>query len=384
MKVWNMILITLTFVLCLFGTYLVRSGILQSVHDFGATGLGGYFLFFMTAVFLFAVGLIAFSYKKMRSDHTLESFLSRESTFLFNNVILLALAFSTLFGTMFPLISEAFTGNKLTVSQPFFNRVNTPLFLVLLLITGLCPLIGWRKASIENLRRNFMVPMVATLIAAITLYAAGIRIPYALAALSLSAFVAVTIFREFWTGTRARQRLTGELGFVAFPKLLWKMRRRYGGFIAHLGVVIMVVGITGSNAYKQESQATLSRGQTMAVGSYTLRYEKIGQYTDRNRDVHAAVLSVSKDGNYLGQMKTEKRFYINAEQPTTEVTLWSSFLEDLYVTMPAVGENQAITIKASVNPLMMWVWIGGFLIVIGALIAIIPRRRQREVLHAIA
>ena len=379
MKVWNMWLILLTFLLSIFGTYLVRSGILESVHDFGATGLGGYFLLFMATVFLGGMYLIAESYWDLRSDHSLESYLSRESTFLFNNVILLALAFSTLLGTLFPLISEAFTGNKITVSQPFFNRVNTPLFLILILITGLCPLIGWRKASADNLKKNFMVPLAVTAAGGILLFAAGIRDAYPLAAFTLSIFVMVTIAREFVTGTRARSRMTGEPTYLAFPSLLWKMRRRYGGFIAHLGVVIMVIGITGSSAYKQESQATLQKGQLLKVGAYTLRYDDMKRYKLYNRDVFTANLSVFKKGRSLGTISPEKRYYSKADQPTTEVSLRSTLAEDLYVTMPAIGENRDITLKASVNPLQVWVWIGSIVMLLGGVLAVIPRRQKREV-----
>ncbi len=375
-----MVLIVLTFVLCLFGTYLVRSGILQSVHDFGATGLGGYFLVFMIVVTLLGFGLIVFSYRRLKSENSIESYLSRESTFLFNNVILLALAFATLFGTMFPLLSEAVTGNKVTVSQPFFNRVNTPLFLLLLLITGLCPLIGWRKASASNLKKNFLLPATVTTVSAMGLYIAGIREVYPFLAVSLSIFIASTIFQEFWTGTKARVRLTGEGALIAFPKLMWKMRSRYGGFVAHLGVVLMVIGITGSYAYKQENQATLRQGQTIDVGDYTLRYDRAGTYTDRNREVQAAEFSIFKDGQYLDKMRTERRFYTNAEQPTTEVSLRSTLLEDLYVTMPAVGEDKQVTLKVAVNPLVIWVWIGGFVMVFGGIMSIIPRFTRREII----
>ncbi|NOY87730.1 MAG: heme lyase CcmF/NrfE family subunit [Deltaproteobacteria bacterium] len=377
MKVWNMTLILLTFVLSLFGTYLVRSGILQSVHDFGATGLGGYFLVFMGVVLIGGFSLIASSYRKLRSEKVLESYLSRESTFLFNNVILLALAFSTLFGTLFPLISEAVTGNKITVSMPFFNRVNTPLFLALLLVTGLCPLIGWRKASADNLKKNFMLPFLAMIAGTIILLVAGIREFYPLVAFSLCIFVAVTILREFWTGAKARGKLKGEPLIVAFPRLLWRMRRRYGGFIAHLGLVLMVIGITGSNAYKLENQATLTKGQTLNVGAYSLRYDRIGKWREWNREVYAATLSVFKNGTSLGTIRPEKRFYVNAQQPTTEVSLRSTLLEDLYVTMPAIGRNWDITLKVMVNPLLQWVWIGGFTMVAGGLIAIIPGRKRR-------
>ena len=297
----------------------------------------------------------------------------------FNNVILLALAFATLFGTMFPLLSEAVTGNTVTVSQPFFNRVNTPLFLLLLLITGLCPLIGWRKASASNLKKNFLLPASLTAVGGVGLYIAGIREVYPFLAVSLSIFIAGTIFQEFWTGTRARMKLTNEGALMAFPKLMWKMRSRYGGFIAHLGVVLMVIGITGSSAYKQENQATLRQGQSIGVGDYTLRYDRAGTYTDRNREVQAAEFSIFKNGQYLDKIRTEKRFYINAEQPTTEVSLRSTLMEDLYVTMPAFGKSREVTLKVAVNPLVIWVWIGGFVMVFGGVMSIIPRFRRREI-----
>ncbi len=377
MKVWNMVLIVLTFVFCLFGTYLVRSGVLQSVHDFGATGLGGYFLVFMIVILLGGIYLIAESYNDLRTKHSLESYLSRESTFLFNNVLFLAIAFSTLFGTIFPLISEAVTGNKLTVSQPFFNQVNTPLFLILLLLTGICPLIGWRKASADNLRKNFLVPALAAVIGAIALFIAGIMEFYPLTAFALSIFVIVTIFNEFRGGTMARKRLTGEPVFTAFPRLLYKMRRRYGGYIVHLGVVIIVIGITGSSAYKLETQGTLYKGESIKIGSYELRYDDFRGYRDRNRDIYAATLSVFKDGKPAGTISPERRYYINAEKPTTEVSLRTGLIEDLYVIMPGIGENEEITLKVTVNPLLIWIWIGGFLMVAGGIIAILPNRKKK-------
>jgi cytochrome c-type biogenesis protein CcmF len=376
MKVWNMVLIVLTFVSCLFGTYLVRSGVLQSVHDFGATGLGGYFLIFMIAILLVGIYLIAESFNELRSKHSLESYLSRESTFIFNNVLFLAIAFSTLFGTVFPLISEAVTGTKLTVSQPFFNQVNTPLFLILLLLTGICPLIGWRKASADNLRKNFLIPALTAITGAVVLFIAGVRDFYPLTSFSLSIFVIVTIFNEFRGGTMARKRLTGEPVFTAFPRLLYKMRRRYGGYIVHLGVVLIVIGITGSSAYKLEAQGTLYKGESIKIGDYELRYDNLRGYRDGNRDVYAATLKVFKNGKPDGTISPERRYYINAEKPTTEVTLRTGLTEDLYVTMPGIGENKEITLKVTVNPLLIWIWIGGVIMVAGGIIAILPNRKK--------
>ena len=382
MKVWNMVLILLTFVLCIFGTYLVRSGILQSVHDFGATGLGGFFIFFLVTVFLGSLYLIFGSYRALRSESAIESFISRESTFLFNNVILLSLTFSTLLGTVFPLLSEAVTGNKLTIGQPFFNQVNTPLFLALLLMTGICPLIGWRKASADNLRKNFLVPFISAAIGAALLFIAGVREFYPLTSFSLSIFVAVTIFNEFRGGTLARKKLTGESVLTAFPRLLWRMRSRYGGYIVHLGIVILIVGITGSSAYKLEKQATLRKGESMKIGAYELRYDGFRGYRDRNREVYTAHLTVLKDGSPAGTISPERRYYINAEQPTTEVSLRMTLIEDLYVTMPGIGKNEVITLKVTVNPLMVWMWIGAAIMVLGGIVAAIPVRRKKEVSNA--
>ncbi len=377
MKVWNMSLIVLTFLTCIFGTYLVRSGILQSVHDFGATGLGGYFLVFMIVTAVGSIILIAESYGDLRTAHSLESLVSRESTFLFNNVILLAIAFSTFFGTIFPLISEVITGNKLTVGEPFFNMVNTPLFLLLLAITGLCPLISWRKASINNLKQNFMYPFGLASAGGGVMFGFGIREFYPLMAFTLSLFVSATIVLEFIGGARARKKLTGEPILLAFPKVIWKLRRRYGGYIVHFGVVLVVVGITGSTAFKLEKETTLQRGEVMNIGDYTLQYKDFNSFQDRNRTVYAATIGVVKDGKAMGDMFTERRYYINAKQPTTEVSVRMSLKEDLYLTMPMIGKNDEITIKAAVNPLLVWGWIGGTFMVVGGIMAIIPSRRRR-------
>ncbi len=378
MRVWNMSLIVLTFLTCIFGTYLVRSGILQSVHDFGATGLGGYFLAFMIVTGLGSIILIAESYGELRTKHSLESLLSRESTFLFNNVILLAIAFSTFFGTIFPLISEVVTGNKLTVGEPFFNMVNTPLFLLLLAITGLCPLISWRKASMSNLKENFLIPFAIAVAGGAVLLITGIRELYPLLAFTLSLFVSATILMEFIGGARARKKLTGESMFLSFPRVIWKLRRRYGGYIVHFGVVLVVVGITGSTAFKLEKEQTLQRGETMSIGEYTLKYKDFTSFQDRNRTVYAAVLGVTKNGEAVDDMMTERRYYINAKQPTTEVSLRMSLKEDLYLTMPMIGKDDEITIKAAVNPLLVWGWIGGVFMVLGGIMAIIPAGKRRQ------
>jgi cytochrome c-type biogenesis protein CcmF len=378
MKVWNMVLIQLTFLLSIFGTYLVRSGVLQSVHDFGSTGLGGYFLVFMVVAMIGGIYLLAESYGEFKTPGSIESYLSRESTFLFNNVILLALAFATLLGTVFPIISEAVTGNKITVGQPFFNQVNTPLFLMLVLLTGICPLIGWRKASTSNLRRNFMLPALTSLLAGIIMAILGVRELYALLAFTFSAFVIATITQEYLTAIRSRKKLTGESSPSSAVKLLWRMRRRYGGHIVHFGLAMMVIGITASSAYKLENQGTLSRGETLTIGDFELKYENFRTYKKYNRTVYAAQLGVFKDGNRIDELEAERRDYVNAKQTTTEVAIRSTLVEDLYVTMPGIGRGDEITLKVAVNPLLIWIWFGSGLMVLGGILAIIPSRRKQS------
>jgi len=378
MKVWNVVLILLTFVLCIFGTYLVRSGILQSVHDFGSTGLGGYFLFFMVVVLVGGLYLLAESYGEFKTPGSVESYLSRESTFLFNNVILLALAFATLLGTVFPIISEAMTGNKITVGQPFFNQVNTPLFLILILLTGICPLIGWRKASVSNLRRNFLRPALTALLSGIIMAVFGIREFYALLAFTFSAFVGATIVQEYLTAIRSRKKLTGESSPSAAVKLLWRMRRRYGGHIVHFGLAMMVIGITASSAYKLETQGTLRQGESLTIGDFELKYENFRTYKKYNRTIYAAQLGVFKDGSRIDVLEAERRHYVNAKQPTTEVAIRSTLAQDLYVTMPGIGNGNEITLKVAVNPLLIWIWFGSGLMVLGGILAIIPSRRKQS------
>jgi cytochrome c-type biogenesis protein CcmF len=283
-----------------------------------------------------------------------------------------------LLGTVFPILSEAVTGNKITVGQPFFNQVNTPLFLMLLLLTGIGPLIGWRKASTSNLRRNFLFPAIVALMAGIIMVVFGVRQSYALLAFTLAAFVGGTIIQEYITAIRSRKKLTGESSPGAAVKILWKLRRRYGGHIVHFGLAMMVVGIAASSAYKLEKQATLKQGETMTIGDFTLEYEDFRQYEKYNRTIYAAKLGVFREGNRIDEMEAERRYYVNAKQPTTEVAIRSTLAQDLYVTMPGIGQGNEITLKVAVNPLLIWIWFGSGLMVVGGILAIIPSRRRES------
>ncbi|MBI1987877.1 MAG: heme lyase CcmF/NrfE family subunit [Nitrospinae bacterium] len=378
LKVWNMVLIILTFGLCIFGTFLTRSGLISSVHSFGESTVGPFFLGFL-ALLLGASFLLLFTrLGQLRSPHQLDSVLSRESSFLLNNWILVGAAFSVLWGTMFPVISEAIKGVKISVGPPFFNQVNVPIGITLLLITGICPLISWRKASARNFQKNFLFPLLASGAVGILLASVGIRHFYGWFAFTLCFFVIVTIGTEFLRGIRARRQTTGE-GFArALFSMIGKNRRRYGGHIVHLGLVLIFLGITGSSAYKVEKEATLRPGQTVQIAGYTFKYEALEGSSDAHKDVVRARLSVYRDGTQITQMKPEKRFYRVQEQPTTEVAIYSTLKEDLYAILEGYDQKDLATFKLFLNPLVVWMWIGGLVITLGTTIAIWPEWKPRR------
>ncbi len=373
LKVWNMLLIIITFALTIFGTFLTRSGILSSVHTFSQSTLGPIFLGFIGAVLVFAFGLLAHRLPQLRSKNELDSVVSRESSFLFNNLLFVGAAFAVLWGTVFPLISEAVRGVKITVGAPFFNQVSIPIFLALLALTGICPLIAWRKASASNLRRNFVRPGAVAVVVALVLVTLGLRHVYALVSFSLAGFVLATIVYEFYRGTRARRQISGKSWPSALGDLVARNRRRYGGYVVHFGVVLFFIGATGK-AFVQENEVTLARDETAQIGDYTLTYRGNSTYRDRNRFVVAAQLEVHKAGRLIGSLAPQKRLYGSSDQPTTEPAIRSTLKEDLYVILAAYDQDQA-SFKFIINPLTMWLWISGVVITAGTVIAILPDTR---------
>ncbi|NOX97096.1 MAG: heme lyase CcmF/NrfE family subunit [Nitrospirae bacterium] len=375
LKVWNMVLIIITFALSIFGTFLTRSGVLSSVHTFAESPLLGYlFLGFIGVILLFSCVLLLIRLPLLRSRNELDSFLSRESTFLFNNLLLVGATFAVFWGTVFPIISEAVRGVKVTVGPPFFNQVTIPIFLALLLITGICPLIAWRRASRRNLTKNFLYPFVTGLVGGGLLFVLGIRNTTALISFTLSIFVTATILLEFIRGTKARREMTGEGGIKAFLSLVWKNKRRYGGYIVHLGIIFIFVGVTGS-VFKVEKVATLVKGESLTIKDYTLRYNGLSRYPTQNRYVIAATLSVYKEGKKIGILTPRKNFYEGQDQPTTEVAVRSTLKEDLFVIL-AGYEGEKATFKAIINPLMVWMWIGGYVLSLGGVIILWPDRKR--------
>jgi cytochrome c-type biogenesis protein CcmF len=305
LKVWNIVLIIFTFLLTIFGTFITRSGIISSVHTFGQSSLGWIFLVFLGIAILVSFNLLMNRLPKLKSRNELDSLLSRESSFLYNNLLLVGIAFATLWGTIFPIISEAVRGVKITVGPPFFNKVNTPIGLALLALTGLCPLIAWRKASAENLKKNFFLPFLVAIAGAIVVYLAGIRQLYPFLSFTICLFVVFTIFLDFYRGGRARKAMTG----VSFPGALWALlmrnKRRYGGYLVHLGIVRVFFGITG-DAFKMEKQVAVNKGDSFNIKHYTIRYDSLSQYPTANKEVVTAGLSVFNAGKRVARLMRER------------------------------------------------------------------------------
>ena len=382
LKRWNLGLIIGTFLLSIFGTFITRSGVIASVHSFTQSNVGYFFLAFLVVAAILSFTLLYIRWPMLRADVQLESMLSREAAFLFNNLLLVGIAFSVLWGTLFPILSELVRGSKITVGPPFFNRVNVPLGLLLLGLTGIGPLIAWRKASPANLKRQFAGPVLAGALTLAALLAAGIRDFYALIALGLAGFVAGTIAQEFHRGVRARRRMHGEPAPLALARLVGRNRRRYGGYLVHVGVLVYFVAFSGM-AFRREMEATLKPGESVELASpfghsYRLTHIGISQYEALNRIVSAATVEISKDGKRVGLMTSEKRQHVDSFkrptfEPSTEVGIRSGLQEDLYIVFAgAVGGTEQAVYRFTINPLVWWVWFGGFVLVFGGIVTMWP------------
>jgi len=382
LKRWNVGLIVCSFILSIFGTFITRSGIIASVHSFAQGSVGAFFLTFLVVSSVLSFALLYIRWPLLEPEARLESMASREAAFLFNNLALVGIAFSVLWGTLFPIISEAVRGTKITVGPPFFNRVNIPLGLFLVALTGIGPLIAWRKASARNLRRQFIAPVATGVLTGVVLLGLGIRDGWALTAWALCGFVAGTVTQEFWRGIRARRRMHGESGPVALAHLVSRNRRRYGGYIVHVGIITYIIAFAGL-AFKVTKEVTLSTGESAELRSpyghtYRLTHLGVSQYSQLNRFVSAASLEVRKDGVSIGRMTSEKRQHLdsfgrNTFEPSTEVAIRSDLREDLYVVYAgSVNGTDQATYALTINPLVMWVWLGAGILITGGLITMWP------------
>jgi cytochrome c-type biogenesis protein CcmF len=374
LRVWNVSLVIVTFFLTLFGTFMTRSGIVQSVHAFGEDPeLARLFTIFMVATLAVSFGFVIYRLPLLRARNELDSWLSREAAFLFNNWILLFSAFFVLFATMFPTLSEAVTGERITVGPPFFNQWMIPIGLVLLLLTGIGPLLAWRKAAISNLRGQFLFPVASGLVVGGTAVALGVRVWSSGICFAFAGFVLGTIAQEFWSGARVRQRTTGTDLFTALVGLVGRNQRRYGGYLVHVGIVLMFLGFAGEG-FKQNDIASLTPGEELTVGDFTLRLDALTVHEDARKQMVTAETTVFRDGAELLRMYPAQWIFRNHEdQPTNEVAIRRGLVEDLYIYMPEYDvAAQAATIEFFVNPLVNWLWFGFGVLAMGTLIALLP------------
>ena len=375
MKVWNMVLIASTFFLCIFGTFLTRSGIVSSVHAFAESPIGKYFVAFLALGIASTVWLILDRLNYLRSESDLESVVSRESSFLFNNLILLASCFAVLWGTLFPVITEKLSNEKISLDAVWFNRLMVPIGLALLFLTGVGPLFAWRRTSIDSLRKNFQWPGIGTLVTAATLFAFGMRYPYSIISLSLCFFVTATIVLEFFRGANAISEKT-KSGFIpAVIELTHRNTRRYGGYLVHMGMVLLFIGWSG-HPFNQTAVGEVAKGAVMQVGSYKLKVLDLTEGEMSNYSWETAKLEVTKNGEFLEIVEPTRRFYKAAQQATAVVALRSRLNEDLYINYAARAGDKA-TLQAYVFPLVEWIWIGILVVIGGTLVCLVPSKVAR-------
>lgn len=376
LKLWNFILVLVAFELSIFGTFVTRSGVISSVHSFALSNLGPMFAGFLLVSTLFGVFWIVRRSDQLRSEQRMKSFLSREATFLLNNLLFVSICFAIFWGTVFPIISEWVQGEKITVSAPFFNQVTWPLALTLLALTGICPLIAWRKASFKNFRRNFLIPLAGGLLFGGVALFLGVRSMIPLLFYSASGFVAFCIFFEFYKGARARQGIRSSSFLVALKDLTLMNKRRYGGFIIHMGVVVAFIGIISSSFFSLEELVTVNRGEEFGVGRYTLKFHELVQRADPEKDVVYARISGYENQEPIGNFFPQKHFHHKGEQPMSEVAIRSALMDDVYIVLSGYNEDLTqATFHVFVNPMVQWVWIGIGIMVLAGVFLFFPDKK---------
>jgi cytochrome c-type biogenesis protein CcmF len=376
LRAWNVSLVIVTFFLTIFGTFMTRSGVVQSVHAFGEDPeLAKLFTGFMVLTLAVSFGAVIYRLPLLRARNELDSWASREAAFMFNNWILLFSAFFVLFATMFPTLSEAIYGPKgrITVGATFFNQWMIPIGLAMLVLTGIGPLLAWRKSTLVNLRDQFLFPVLSGLVAGGIVLAAGVRIWSSGLTFAFGGFVVGTIVQEFWRGARVRQQTSGTDLFTALIGLVGLNKRRYGGYLVHVGVVLIFVGMAGEN-FKQQETASLSPGKQVTVGEYALRLDSLRVTDDARKQAVTAHVTALRDGSEVAKLYPARWFFRGREdEATTEVAIRRSIGGDLYIVMPAFdAPSQSATLEITVTPLINWLWIGFGVLAIGTLIALLP------------
>ena len=374
MKVWNMVLIFSTFYLCIFGTFLTRSGVVSSVHAFAQSNIGPFFVGFLGVGILVSGWLLLERLDYLKSNQQLDSLVSRESSFLFNNLLLLAACFAVLWGTLFPVITEAVKGVKISVGAPFFNKVNIPIGLLLLFLTGVGPLFAWRKTSLGSLKRNFLYPGIVALGVGAMLFALGVREFYPQMSFILCAFVGLTVVLEFYRGAHVIAQKSGASLVSSAVTLTRRNTRRYGGYIVHFGIVLMFIGFTGT-AFNTEREQALLVGERMELAPYSFRLAELTEADNPNFAAEHAVVELYRGGRQIDVMYPERRFYKASRQPSTEAAIRARMNEDIYVVFAGMEEDQQrAVINVHINPLVNWIWLGCLVVVLGTAIALVPSK----------
>jgi len=376
LKYWNMILIILTYSLVIFGTFLTRSGVLSSVHAFAQSAIGPAFFIFIGLTFVTSAALLIYRWAELKSEAQMTSMLSREALFLLNNLLFISILVVCFWGVIFPLISELATGQKVTVGPPFYERATGPLFAALVLLMGIAPLSAWGHSTLRTLGNAIWKPLVAAIVAMLVIFfIVGVRAPYAL----VGFFVAITsgfiTVYDFWRAARARGRAQKENLLVAIWRLAGRNRRRYGGYLIHLSVVLMAIGIIGLEMFQTETQGTIAQGQSMQLAGYSITYKDLAVFdTNDNRNVARAVLRIERDGQYLGELYPRRDYFYESQQPMTIPGVRSTLADDLYIILvdwqPILSSGA--TFKIYHNPLVNWLWIGTILMIFGSVVAAWP------------
>ncbi len=371
LRVWNMVLVMLTYILCIFGTFITRSGVVSSVHSFAKSEIAPWFVVYLVLIIAGSAILLFKRLPDLKTDNHFDSVVSRESAFLLNNLAFLGALFAVFWGTIFPMVTEMVRGVKVTVAEPFFNTVTIPIGLFLLFLTGVGPLVAWRKTSNRLLKKIFLKPILASFVGLAILMLFGIRHFYALVSFTLSIFVTATIVQEFHRGARARMRTNAENYALALYNLLLKNKRRYGGYIVHFGIVVMFVGFTGK-AFDAEKEAHLKIGESTELRGYRMEYLDFNVHEDDNKVVWQATMDVYKDGEKVKTIYPNRHYYKVPEQPTTEVVLRSTLQEDLYVVLAQPNEDKSAVFKIYINPLVNLVWLSGLVVTLGTFVTLLP------------
>ena len=378
-RMWNIVLVNVSFGLALYGMFMNRGGSVPSVHSFGESSLGWIFLMFLAIGVIIPFAIFIWRYPLLKSARNLDSMLSREAAFLINNMLLLAIAFVTLWDTVYPLLSRFTNDEEITVARPFYDQVNGPLMLALVFLMGIGPLIPWRKATLTSVRRSLLPPIIGGLATVAILVILGLHKEYALVGFGLSSFVTTGILMEWYRGTRSRRRSSGENYAASFIHLIMANRPRYGGYIVHLSVVMVTLGIVGTSFFSTQKDVVMNPGDRVSIEDYELAYLGSIETPKGNRTEYISTVQIFKDGELMDTTRPQRDFYPSFNMASTSAAIRSTPVEDLYIVPSENLPDGSVGFRILVNPLIWWMWVGGPVMVIGTIIALWPQKVSTSV-----